>query len=61
MDDYTPFNIAAYVISMMDEGNSRELALDSAVLYFDLDGETFQKVLKELEPLEREYKVGLAP
>ena len=55
----SPYKIAAYVISMMDEGNSRELALDSAVLYFDLDGERYQKALKELEPLERDWRSGL--
>ena len=57
----SPYNIAAYVISMMHDGHSRESALNSAVVYYDLDGEEYRKVLKELEPMEREYKLGLDP
>ena len=58
-----PFNIANYVISMMHDGHSRDVALHSAVIEYDLgdDDEKYQKVLKELEPMEREYKAGLAP
>ena len=58
-----PFNIANYVISMMHDGHSRDVALHSAIIQYDLgdDDEKYQKVLKELEPLEREYKAGLAP
>ena len=58
-----PFNIANYVISMMHDGHSRDVALRSAIIEYDLgdDDEKYQKVLKELEPLEREYKAGLAP
>ena len=58
-----PFNIANYVISMMHDGHSRDVALHSAIIEYDLgdDDEKCQKVLKELEPLEREYKAGLAP
>ena len=58
-----PFNIANYVISMMHDGHSRDVALHSAIIEYDLgdDDEKYQKVLKELEPLEREYKAGLAP
>jgi hypothetical protein len=58
-----PFNIANYVITMMHDGHSRDVALHSAVIEYDLgdDDEKYQKVLKELEPMEREYKAGLAP
>ena len=58
-----PFNIANYVITMMHDGHSRDVALHSAVIQYDLgdDDEKYQKVLKELEPMEREYKAGLAP
>ena len=58
-----PFNIANYVITMMHDGHSRDVALHSAVIEYDLgdDDEKYQKVLKELEPMEREYKAWLAP
>ena len=55
MDDHTPANIAAYVINMMHEGNSRELALNSATVYFDLDGTAYREVLAELDKLERDF------
>ena len=58
-----PFNIADYVISMMHDGHSRDVALHSVIIQYDLgdDNEKYQKVLKELGPLEREYKLGLEP
>ena len=55
------YQIAAYVISMIHDGHSRAVALDSAVTEYELDDETYEKVLKELEPMEREYKLGLEP
>jgi hypothetical protein len=57
-----PRHIAADVISMMHDGHSRESALDSAFIDYDeFDDKLYQEVLKELEPLEREYKLGLEP
>ena len=56
-----PFNIANYVISMMHDGHSRDVALHSAIIQYDLgdDDEKYQKVLKELEPLEHVWRSGL--
>ena len=50
-----PYNIAAYVISMMHDGHSRANALNSAVVYFDLDGTDYREVLAELVKLERDF------
>ena len=57
----SPYEIAEYVITMMHDGHSRDVALHSAVLQYDLgdDDEKYQKVLKELEPLERAWRSGL--
>ena len=55
----SPYEIADYVISMMHDGHSRDVALHSAVLQYDLDDETYEKVLKELEPMECIWRSGL--
>ena len=59
-DPMEPYNIAAYVISMMHDGHSRANALNSAVVYFDLDGTDYREVLAELVKLERDHHHDLS-
>ena len=53
------YQIAAYVISMIHDGHSRSVALDSAITEYDLDDSTYRAVLDELVDMEREYRAGL--
>jgi len=45
---------------MMHDGHSRELALNSATVYFDLDGTDYREVLAELVKLERDHHHDLS-